>query len=168
MLHLSLASPLAGYNPCGWANFASIRHLFASAARLTRALAAPALLASLLGCADGRAKSEAAAILRQVDLLRMADNHAKRQPLDQLRALPCTAPDRCDARDRCAAAFHHHVRGVELSTEVEHALKAGIAPDSRDEIARKLLEASVENEQGQHAMPACEKAVADLRVKFRL
>jgi hypothetical protein len=125
-------------------------------------------LSVLLGCADGKAKSEAAGILRQVDAMRMAPNDAKRHPFEQLRALPCGGQDRCDARDLCTAAFDHHLRGIELSAEVERALKAGIDPDHRQDVARKLLEANVENEQGQQAMPACEKAVADLRIKYRL
>jgi hypothetical protein len=136
--------------------------------RPLRAAAFGSAFLVLLGCADGKAKSEAAAILRQVDALRMVANDAKRQPFEQLRALPCSGPDRCEARDHCTASFSHHLRGLELSAQVERALKAGIPQDRRDEIARMLLEANVENEQGQQAMPACERAVADLRIKYRL
>jgi hypothetical protein len=129
-----------------------------------------ALLAALTGCADSKAKSESAAFIHLLDTLRLASNDAKRPHLEQLRAFSCSVPQVCEARDACVLAFSHHVRGTELTAEIQASLAAAAAADAalpqttRDSLARTLLEANLENEQGNALMPACDQAAVHLRI----
>lgn len=118
----------------------------------------------LTACSDNTEKSESATLLRVVSDLQQADNDRKRPQLERLRAVPCTKPEVCKARDACVDAFEHHVRGVELGQSLRVQLDAG---GDRDPAAL-LLEMNVEVEAGRAAMPSCETGVASLRRKHKL
>lgn len=121
-------------------------------------------------CAKDSEKSEASTLVRLVTELRMADNAHKRAPLDRLRSMPCSAPRVCQARDACARAFEHHVRGVELGARIRNLLAssdAGPPPPNQDPEAL-LLEMNLEVEEGRKLMPDCEERVASLRSRHRL
>jgi len=134
-------------------------------------IAALGVAAALLtGCPDS-GKAEASSLVRIVDDLRSAPNDAKRAPLDRLRAAPCTAPDVCAVRDACVDAFSHHVRATDMTAEIRKRMEPGPAPLSgpdREDLARKLLEANIELEQGKELMAACDSRTTDLRIRRKL
>ncbi len=148
---------------------------FAASLRPPRSRALPLAVAvacalASIGCGD-KTKAESASLLRLVDDLRLASNAAKREPLERLRATPCTAPELCAVRDACVDAWSHHVRANELSAEIRKRIEPGPAPLSapdREDLARKLLEANIELEQGKELMATCDSRVADLRIKRKL
>jgi len=129
-----------------------------------------AITLPLGGCHENSEKGEAANLVRVITDLRMADNDHKQAPLDQLRALPCTADDVCEARNLCVQAFDHHVKGLRLGARLRKRLgDAGSAEAGPDEDATALLlEMNLEVEEGRKAMPDCEQRVASLRRKHRL
>jgi hypothetical protein len=125
--------------------------------------------APLLGCTEGRDREEAASLVRVLDELRAAPNEAKRAPLERLRALVCHAGDAREARAACLDAFDHHVRGVELGARLRAAVDAGVTDAAGSEdLSRMILQMNVEIEEARERMPACEGAVASIRIRRKL
>ena len=129
-------------------------------------------LLPLLGCADSKGKSEASQLARLVDSVRAAPNDQKRAPFDQLRAFNCTAPDVCAARKACLESFEHHVRGIELTSELQKRVSASkpgaLSDEERQDLGRKLLEANIELDQGKELQPTCDQLVTDMRIQRRI
>jgi hypothetical protein len=176
MVLLSLARPIERYNRPVRLFTACIEDLSARFARLPASLFPRCLwllaLLPLLGCADNKEKSEASAVLRLIDAVRMAPNELKREPFERLSATPCTAADVCAARKACVEAFSHHVRSTELTSELQQSLAgdAGrrLTEEERTSLGRKLLEANLELEQGRELQPTCDQRASDLRFRRKL
>src|SRR5690242_7148430 len=79
-----------------------------------------ALLVAIAGCGrSDQERSQAAKVLRALEVVRAAPNQAKRRPADELAHEPCTSPVVCSARDRCAEAYHHLAVGTEAAQRVK-------------------------------------------------
>src|SRR5438270_997590 len=71
---------------------------------------APLVVASLIAVSAGcgrsdQGRSEAAKVLRALEVVRAAPNETKRRPVEELAHATCSSPVVCDARDRCAEAY---------------------------------------------------------------
>jgi len=106
----------------------------------------------------------------------MADNSSKRAPLEQLRGLSFNN-DRIPAdegvalgetRDACVSAFDHHVRGVEIGTDLRSRMAGDAASESLESKAAMLLEMNMEIEEGKRLMPLCDERVSVLRKHHRI
>jgi hypothetical protein len=97
-----------------------------------------------LGCdSDAEIKAEAGKVSHAVEVVRNADNAAKKPALDELRALPCSRPETCGVQSACVAAYELHLRGLDEIDQIQKRVAAGDAPGdlpAQLESARKGLE----------------------------
>jgi len=88
---------------------------------------------------------EAGRIVRAVAELRAAPNEEKAARLPALAEAGCTAPDLCELRDRCLAAYRQHVAALAEQKALASSLAAGTpVPDAKtrlDGVERALTEA---------------------------
>jgi len=138
--------------------------------KIASLLAQALLVACVSGCQQQKARNETAVLLTNLDQLRTATNERKREPLEKLKSSTCTDTDVCLAKEACAQAFEHHVRSVELGSRLKTSLDSNPSPSpsEREAMRASLLEANIEIEEGQRAMPDCESRIAELRLKHRL
>lgn len=96
--------------------------------RLARGL----LLLGLAACSDHdvQVKQSAARVARAIELVREAPNAGKRAVLPQLGQAACAAPDVCQTRDRCRAAYELHVEATSLTAAASHSLSLGNAQEA--------------------------------------
>lgn len=124
------------------------------------------LLLSLAACSDrdAQAKQSAARVARAIELVREAPNAGKGAVLPQLGAAACAAPDVCQTRDRCRAAYALHVEATSLTAAAAHSMSRGNAQE-----AAALL-GSAQEKLGQAGMQidACMALERALRQKYRL
>src|SRR2546428_2451366 len=85
-----------------------------------RTLVAFALSFTIGACGrPDRDRSEAAHVLRALEVVRSAPNEGKKRPVDELAHEPCNSPIVCGAHDRCAEAYQHLARGTEAALRVK-------------------------------------------------
>jgi hypothetical protein len=109
--------------------------------------------------------------VRVVTDLRMASNDQKAIPLERLRKLTCAHAHVSQARDACAAAFQHLVRGVALGRQLGAALDGGVSTGvvaAGAELTVQLVEMNLEIEEARRLTPECEALMAALRRRHRL
>jgi len=131
-------------------------------------MAALACAAMGLGCGHGADERESAAILEQVDRLRLADP-AEREPL--LASLEHTRPKNVvadQARQHCAAAYRALLENLQLTERLKQAVRAakadaGSRPDDAA-VSRDLDAAEKTLATANQEMPQCDQAMAALRL----
>jgi hypothetical protein len=120
------------------------------------------------------ARREAEQLLSAVERFRRADNAAKPATVDALRAVPCSDPEVCRARDACLASAEATAKALRLKSEVEQGLaaleKGQLAKDSPEAQAlpTKLDEAASLLDEGHKRLEPCEEQTAALRRKHRI
>lgn len=139
------------------------------------AIAAGVVLAAaaLVAC-DHDARQEAAQLVEAVDRFRKADNPGKPATLATLRAVPCSAPDVCRARDACLASAEATSKALRLKSEVEQGLAAvesgalARESDAARALPGKLDEAESLLKEGFGALPACDDQIMAIKRRHRL
>jgi hypothetical protein len=143
----------------------------ASNASAAIAGAAALLVALATGCGNS-AKREASGLAAAVEQYRRADNAARSERAEAVVAAPCTDAVVCAAKEACLAAISPTVRALALKDQVAERLAdleaRRLAPDASAamELPRKLDDAERLLKEGHAKMQDCEKALADLRVRF--
>jgi hypothetical protein len=136
---------------------------------LVFALAAGAVLA---GCGRlDQDRSQAAKVLRALEVVRAAPNAAKRRPADELAHEPCSSPVVCGARDSCAEAYQHLALGTEAAQRVKDELdrletQPPVPPEKMAELSGALDLADREISGAKDSMRRCEEAASLLRRTF--
>ncbi|MBX3182905.1 MAG: hypothetical protein KIT72_18070 [Polyangiaceae bacterium] len=86
---------------------------------------------ALYGCGkSGEHRDEAAVVSRAIDQLREAKNEDKAPRLAALRATPCSQPDTCGVRDRCALAYATHQEGLGALSEARRTADPSVQATS--------------------------------------
>ena len=130
------------------------------------------LVAAIGGCGrPDRERYEAAKVLRALEVVRAAPNEAKRRPADELAHEPCSSPIVCGARDRCADAYQHLVRGTEAALRVKGELddienRPLMAPEKVAELSNALDLADREINGAKDSLRQCEEAASLMRRTF--
>jgi hypothetical protein len=128
------------------------------------ALHSALLLASLAACTPSAESIEQRRVLGAVDALRDApatDLAGRRKLLEALEKQEASSPFARRARDDCAAAYRFLIEGNEATATVSRAIAR---PDTAPSTTLSDLAAAEEKiKKSAEAMPACEKAAAELR-----
>jgi len=117
-------------------------------------------------------RSQAARVLRLLEVVSAAPNEAKRRPADELAHEPCSSPIVCGARDRCAEAYQHLARGTEAALHVKGELDKlekdpKMAEGKIGELSRQLDLADREiNVAARDSLRQCEEAASIMRRTF--
>jgi hypothetical protein len=116
-------------------------------------------------------RSQAARVLRALEVVRAAPNAAKRRPADELAHQPCSSPVVCGARDRCAEAYKHLALGTEAAQRVKDELdrletEPPVAPEKMAELSGALDLADREISGAKDSMQKCEEAASLMRRTF--
>jgi hypothetical protein len=125
-----------------------------------------------LGCGkNDHDRSEAAQVLRALEVVRAAPNEGKRRPADELAHAPCSSPIVCGARDACAEAYQHLARGTEAALRVKGELdklenKPPIPPEKMAELSNELDRADSEISGAKDSLRRCEEAASRMRRTF--
>ena len=142
-------------------------------AELTRAVGLGlAIGAAFTGCGrSGEERSQAAHVLRALEVVRAAPNQAKRRPADELAHQACSSPIVCDTRDRCAEAYRHLAIGTEAAQRVKDELdrlemKPPVLPEKMAELSGALDLADREISGAKESMRQCEEAASLMRRTF--
>jgi hypothetical protein len=129
-----------------------------------RAAVAAILLVAGAACGPSAEDVERDRVLRAIDALRDAPaqaTEARRMLLDELERQPAVAAPAVLARDTCASAYRHMLDADATSRDIQRAVEAGEA--DRPDLPRKLAEAEANVAQAKLLMPACERALVELR-----
>ncbi len=132
-----------------------------------------ALAALVLLACESAERAEAQRVVAAVDRFRQAQNPDKPAAAEALRAVPCSAPDVCKARDTCLVTADTWGRAIRLKNEVEKGLdaieKGTLAKDSPEakELPKKLDEAEALLKEGHDKLQPCDDEVMSLRRKHR-
>jgi hypothetical protein len=116
-------------------------------------------------------RSQAAKVLRALEVVRSAPNEAKRRPVDELAHEPCSSPIVCGARDRCAEAYQHLARGTEAALRVKSELdklenQPPIGAEKMAELSSELDRADTEINGAKDSLRQCEEAASLMRRTF--
>jgi hypothetical protein len=148
-----------------------VRRRSRRAARLRwlAALALPIVVVAIGACGPSAERREAERIAAAVDKLRAAE-HAERGPLlDRLEKDHADSELAERARLDCTKAFRALHDAKEKVAEVERAVaahsKKGTVPPA--ELLQTLETAQKMLDEANGAMPACSKAMADLKIRLR-
>jgi hypothetical protein len=145
---------------------------FAWRLAMTFASASTLALGILASCKnDSRDRSDAGHVLRALEAVRSAPNEYKRRPADELAQVPCGSPIVCGARDNCAEAYQHLVRGTEAALRVKNALDhleadPVLAESKKPELAAELERADREIGGAKDSLQRCEEAASLMRHTF--
>jgi hypothetical protein len=131
-------------------------------------LLAAALLTPAAGCGLSAEEREAAAVLHAADALRDAPSQpaaSRVTLLADLERTPAASPAAVEARDTCVKAYRPLLEVATLQPKIQALLAdpSKIDPGTLAELAeaeRKVKESTV-------SMPACNRALAELRRKAR-
>jgi len=141
--------------------------------RLVTALALSAAMAASSAACGRRDhdRSEAAKVMRALEVVRAAPNEAKRRPADELANAPCSSPIVCGARDRCAEAYQHLARGTEAALRVKKELdkvenEPPVSPAKMAELSNELDRADTEINGARNSLRRCEEAASLMRRTF--
>lgn len=122
------------------------------------------------GCGRSAERAESARLIQVVDELRLAPNAAKHQALERLHQVACSHQLVCEAKQACADAYSHHVRGLAIGQHIREALDS--EPDRAAaagfDLGLRLQQMDHEIEQGRVSMPLCDERVARLRIRHKL
>jgi len=118
-----------------------------------------------------RERAEASKVLHALDVVRAAPNEHKRRPADELASTPCSSPVVCGARDSCAEAYQHLVRGTEAALRVKSELDKlekdpPGGPDKMAELSNELDRADTEINGARDSLQRCEEAASLMRRTF--
>lgn len=118
-----------------------------------------------------RDRSEAAHVLRALEVVRAASNENKRRPTDELARVPCSSPVVCEARDSCAEAYQHLARGTDAALRVKSELdRLEKQPDAGEgkmaELSNELDRADTEIGGARKSLSRCEEAASLMRRTF--
>jgi hypothetical protein len=131
-------------------------------------LLAAAPLAIAAGCGPSPEQREAAAVLHAADALRDAPGQpvAPRQALlADLERTPASSPAAVEARDACVKAYRPLLEVGALQPKIQAALAN---PTRIDPVTLgELAEAERKVKESAASMPACDRALAELRRKAR-
>src|SRR5262249_42241729 len=116
-------------------------------------------------------RSQAARVLRLLEVVRAAPNEGKRRPADELAHEPCSSPIVCGARDRCAEAYQHLARGTEAALQVKGELDKlekdpKMAEGKMGELSSQLDLADREINGAKDSLRQCEEAASIMRRTF--
>jgi hypothetical protein len=140
--------------------------------RVERGCALALAMATIAACGRGdQDRSQAAKVLRALEVVRAAPNQAKRRPADELAHEPCSSPVVCGARDRCAEAYQHLALGTEAAQRVKDELdlletKPPVPPEKMAELSGALDLADREISGAKDSMQKCEEAASLMRRTF--
>lgn len=126
------------------------------------ALAALALMAAACGPTGDDVERDR--VVRAIDALRDAPGggiEARRLLLADLEHQPAAAPPAALARDACVAAYRPMLDADQASREIQRAVEAGEA--DRPDLPARLADAEAKVTEAKRLMPACERALAELR-----
>jgi hypothetical protein len=118
--------------------------------------------------ACSRDAAEDRAVIAALNELRdsaAADLPARRALIEKLEKLPASTPLARSARDECVKAYRALVDGKEAVAKLEHAIDDPNA-SAKDALAG-LAGAEDLIKRSEQAMPACDKAAADLSLSRR-
>jgi hypothetical protein len=95
----------------------------------------------LLGCddeAERARQTEAAALVHALEQLREAPNAGKRPLYRAFEQLPCGSDELCDFKRVCSKAYERHLRALDTTRSLRHALKrdGGVTPAASAKAAR--------------------------------
>jgi hypothetical protein len=135
--------------------------------RLSLALGGLALSCCLLACPDSReakVAGSAGQVARAIELVRNADNDAKRAPLAALGKVACGSPEVCAVRDVCVEAYKLHVDAVEMTQLAKEAAANGKTPRA----TLLLIEAQKKLSLSGPPVANCVEREGELRRRFKL
>jgi hypothetical protein len=118
-----------------------------------------------------RDRSEAAQVLRALEVVRAAPNEGKRRPADELVNEPCSSPIVCSARDACGEAYQHLALGTEAALRVKKELDKvendlPVSPAKMAELSNELDRADTEISGARNSLRRCEEAASLMRRTF--
>jgi hypothetical protein len=95
----------------------------------------------VLGCDDEAQRArqaEAAALVHALQQLRDAPNESKRPLHKAFEKLPCSSEDLCTLKRVCSNAYERHLRALDATRSLRHALKGdgGASPAASAKAAR--------------------------------
>ncbi len=120
-----------------------------------------------LGCTSASAVEERA-VITAIEQLRDApaeDLEGRKRLIDVLEKKPAPTPEAERARDSCASAYRLLVEGKEGVASVQRWL--GRPSEAPKTLLADLAAAEEKLEQSEEALPSCEKAAAELRLRRR-
>ena len=128
---------------------------------------APLCLALFGLCCErnAEAKAEAGKLSHAIDVLRGADNAAKRPALTELRALPCARAETCGVQSACVAAYELHLRGLE---GVALSKQQALAGDAGADLPALIAAAQDSLERGRALSQKCADAQGELVRRYHL
>jgi hypothetical protein len=141
---------------------------------LLRVVAPAVACLALATACSGAGKREAAALVASVDRFLHASGPSTAAQAKAVSDVPCTDARVCEAKQICVAAVDPTAKAIELKDEVDQRLgeiqAAKLAPDSPEARAlpAKLDDATRLLKEGHDKMQACETALADLQVAYKL
>lgn len=134
----------------------------------------PFVVLAVCPACDSGERREAEQLVAAVDRYRRADNPGKPAAVDALRAVPCSAPDVCRARDACLASADATARALRLKSEVEQGLAAierDAMPKDTPEaqaLPAKLDEAEALLKEGFERLGPCDEQLMALKRRLRI
>jgi hypothetical protein len=106
-------------------------------------------------------REEAAAVVRTVEDLRQASNQDKAGRLQALDRAPCTQPDICALKGRCAEAYRSLLGAMSATAAVQSAFDSPNA-------ALQLAQAEQDLSDAKRKMLGCATAQDQLSRRYRL
>jgi hypothetical protein len=125
-------------------------------------------LAFVFGCMSVEAEEERA-LIAAIEVLRDApaeDLASRKNLIEALAKKPAKGPEAQRARDDCALAYRLLVEGKEGTDGVKRAL-GGPGPVPKTLLADLAAAEEKIRKSSEEAMPACQKAATDLRLRRR-
>jgi hypothetical protein len=126
--------------------------------------AALVVAVAVAGCGPSGEDVERDRVLRAIDALRDASaqaSEARRLLLEELEHQPAVGAKAVRARDTCASAYRHMLDADATTLDIRRAIEAGEA--ERPDLPQKLADAEANLTQAKELMPACERALVELR-----
>jgi hypothetical protein len=126
--------------------------------RPARASLAVALLAGscCFGCksdAERAHQGQVARLAEHIERLRRADNHAKREPLAALAAVPCPDTDTCALQDLCLRGYRLHQSALDAIAGLDRLSRNDAAPPP--DVRQRLEQAERDLNQAKSLTEAC-------------
>jgi hypothetical protein len=114
-------------------------------------------------------KQEASALIHAIEQLRSAPNEGKRPQLLALEELPCKGEQLCRLQRVCKRAYQRHLRALESTRSVRHALRTdGGMPDAGTQAAELMSKARQDLERARILTRRCTELQGEVARRFRL
>lgn len=94
-------------------------------------------------------------MVQAVRALRDADNDAKAPRLAALRSMPCSAPDVCELKNECVAAYELYLAGLDAVRAVKKSLDSDAGADEAKKAGELLESAQKDVEGGRKKAERC-------------